>query len=204
MTSRSPSDMSHVRDGDLEVISSSLDMLGVNYYTRYVVCAPDMPDGGDNRWRSAPSAFPGSEHVQFKDRGLPVTAMNWEIDAPGLLETLRRLRDDYPAIPLVITENGAAFADDRLADDGRVLDDDRVAYLDSHLRVCRQATEEGIPLQGYLAWSLMDNFEWAWGYGKRFGIVHVDYPTQRRTPKSSARWYADVIAHHGLPTSAPA
>jgi len=194
---RPVTDMSHVRDGDLEVISTSLDMLGVNYYTRYVVCAPEMPDGVDDRWRSAPSAFPGSEHVQFKDRGLPVTAMNWEIDAPGLLEVLRRVSREYTDLPIYLTENGAAF-DDVPDSEGRVEDAGRVDFFAQHLRACHQAITEGVPLRGYFAWSLLDNFEWGFGYTKRFGITYVDYPTQRRTPKASADWYAQVSRRNGL------
>jgi beta-glucosidase len=129
-------------------------------------------------------------------RGFPVTAMNWEIDAPGLVETLRRVHDDYPDIPLYITENGAAF-DDQVVD-GKVDDPDRIAYFDQHLRACRAAIDAGVPLKGYFAWSLLDNYEWAWGYTRRFGLVHVDYESQRRTPKSSARWYAEVIRRNGL------
>ena len=129
--------------------------------------------------------------------GLPVTAMDWEIDAPGLLETLQRVHRDYPPVPLYVTENGAAFADE-IALDGTVPDPDRVRYFDEHLRACHQAISAGVPLRGYFAWSLMDNFEWAHGYSKRFGMVYVDYPTQRRIIKSSAAWYASVIRDHGL------
>jgi beta-glucosidase len=194
---RPVTDMSHVRDGDLEVISSTLDMLGVNYYTRYVVSAPEVPDGVGDGWRSSPSAFPGSEHVQFTLRGLPVTAMNWEIDAPGLLEVLRRVSREYTDLPIYLTENGAAF-DDVPDGDGRVEDLGRVDFFAQHLRACHQAISEGVPLRGYFAWSLLDNFEWGFGYTKRFGMVYVDYPTQRRTPKASADWYAQVSRRNGL------
>jgi beta-glucosidase len=156
-----------------------------------------MPDGVDDRWRGAPSAFPGSEHVQFKDRGLPVTAMNWEIDAPGLLEVLRRVSREYTDLPIYLTENGAAF-DDVPDSEGRVEDAGRVDFFAQHLRACHQAITEGVPLRGYFAWSLLDNFEWGFGYTKRFGITYVDYPTQRRTPKASADWYAQVSRRNGL------
>ena len=122
--------------------------------------------------------------------------MGWEIDAPGLMETLRRVHDEYTDLPLYVTENGAAFVD--AVADGAVDDVDRLAYFDAHLRACHEAIEAGVPLRGYFAWSLMDNFEWAWGYTKRFGMVHVDYDSQVRTPKSSARWYAEVIRRNGL------
>jgi beta-glucosidase len=123
--------------------------------------------------------------------------MDWEIDAPGLVEVLRRIHAEYPALPLYVTENGAAFDDEPDAD-GRVDDLDRVGYLDGHLRACYQAISEGVPLRGYFAWSLMDNFEWAWGYGKRFGIVYVDYASQRRVFKASGAWYAGVTRRNGL------
>ncbi len=182
----------HVLDGDLVTVSQRLDYLGVNYYSRYVVGGTG-PDG----WRS-PSAWPGSERVHFASRGYPVTAMDWEIDPDGLYEVLRRVHDGYPAVPIYITENGAAY-DDEVAPDGTVDDPDRVAYFDGHLRAMHRAITDGVPLKGYFAWSLMDNFEWSWGYGKRFGIMYVDYRTQRRIPKTSAGWYADVARRNALP-----
>jgi beta-glucosidase len=181
-----------VQEGDLETIAAPLDFLGVNYYSRYVVGGTE-PDG----FRK-PSAWPGSEHVRFSRRGYPVTAMDWEIDPAGLYEVLRRVHDGYPAIPLYVTENGAAFHD-WVAPDGTVDDPERVAYLDAHLRASHRAIVDGVPLKGYFAWSLLDNFEWSWGYSRRFGIMYVDYRTQRRTPKASAAWYADVARRNGLP-----
>ncbi|GAA1867994.1 GH1 family beta-glucosidase [Asanoa iriomotensis] len=189
------SDMSHVRDGDLELISTPLPMLGVNYYSRHVVAGPVPGVTPSPCWRKQTS-WPGSEDVRFVTRGFPVTDMNWEIDAPGLVETLTRLAAEYPAVPLYVTENGAAFVDQVV--DGEVADPQRVAYFDAHLRACHEAITAGVPLRGYFAWSLMDNFEWAWGYTKRFGLIHVDYATQLRTPKTSARWYAEVIRRNGL------
>ena len=134
--------------------------------------------------------------------GVPVTAMDWEIDAPGLAEVLQRVSREYPAVPLYITENGAAFHDE-VAADGTVNDADRRAYFEAHLRACHEAIDAGVPLRGYFAWSLLDNFEWAWGYTRRFGLVHVDYRSQMRTPKASAHWYSDVIRRHGLLDHAP-
>jgi len=122
--------------------------------------------------------------------------MNWEIDAPGLVEVLQRVHREYPPLPLYITENGAAFVDEVV--DGEVDDPDRVAYLDAHLRACHEVIRSGVPLRGYFAWSLMDNFEWSWGYTKRFGMVYVDYENQKRIPKSSAKWYAEVIRRNAL------
>ncbi|HWB35189.1 MAG TPA: family 1 glycosylhydrolase, partial [Rugosimonospora sp.] len=101
-------------------------------------------------------------------------------------------------LPLYITENGAAF-DDEIGPDGQVHDPDRVDYFDQHLRACHEAIAKGVPLRGYFGWSLLDNFEWAWGYTRRFGMVYVDYPTQRRIPKTSGRWYAEVSRSNGLP-----
>jgi beta-glucosidase len=191
---RASSDFEHVRDGDLKVISAPLDLLGINYYSRHVVAAGEPGPVHEPR---PPSCWPGSEEVRFVTRGVPRTAMDWEIDAPGLLETLRRVHTGYPPLPLYITENGAAF-DDVPGPDGTVDDADRVDYLDQHLRVCRQAIADGVPLRGYFAWSLLDNFEWSWGYSRRFGLVYVDYPTQRRVPKASGLWYAEVIRRNGL------
>ncbi|GAB3473646.1 GH1 family beta-glucosidase [Amycolatopsis cihanbeyliensis] len=179
------SGLEHVRDGDLKTIAAPLDFLGVNYYSPMVVASESEPGG--------PTASPyvGSSHVAMRDNGRPRTTMGWEIDELGLLELLLRLRRDYPAQSLYVTENGAAF-------DEAVHDAARVLYLEGHLRACAEAIERGVPLRGYFVWSLLDNFEWAFGFAQRFGIVHVDYATQRRTLKDSARWYADVIARGGL------
>jgi beta-glucosidase len=200
----SVSDFSHVRDGDLAVISRPLSLLGINYYSRHVLAAPLPGPDGTVDWRGggAPSAFPGSERVRFVKRGLPVTAMDWEIDAPGLTEVLTRLAREYPRVPLYVTENGAAF-DDQVLEDGTIDDADRRAFLNDHLGACLDAIAEGVPLRGYFAWSLMDNYEWAWGYTRRFGLVYVDYLSQARTPKSSALWYAEVIARNGLTPAGP-
>jgi beta-glucosidase len=197
-------DFSHVRDGDLEVMSRPLSMLGINYYSRHVLAAPEPGPDGTIDWRGANPAGPnvGSEAVRFISRGVPVTAMDWEIDAPGLSEILQRVARDYPGTPLYITENGAAF-DDQVGPDDVVNDIDRREYIDAHLRACHEAIAAGVPLRGYFAWSLLDNFEWAWGYTRRFGLVYVDYLNQRRTPKASAHWYSDVIARHGLPEGTP-
>jgi beta-glucosidase len=192
-------DFSHVHSGDLAVISRPLSMLGINYYSRHVLAAPEPGPDGRLDWRGGgvPSANPGSEGVRFVKRGLPVTAMDWEIDAPGLTEVLSRVAGEYPRVPLYVTENGAAF-DDTVGADGTIDDADRRAFLADHLGACLDAIATGVPLRGYFAWSLMDNYEWAWGYTKRFGLVYVDYLSQSRTPKSSARWYSEVIARNGL------
>jgi len=171
----------HVQPGDLKTIASPLDFLGVNYYS------PMLVEGGAP---PTPSAYVGSDRVATVDGDRPRTGIGWEIDERGLLEVLLRLKNDYPAVPLYITENGAAF-DDEIHDAGRV------AYLERHLQACQQALRRGVPLKGYFVWSLLDNFEWSYGYAQRFGIVHVDFATLRRTLKDSARWYAEVIDRNG-------
>ncbi|MEV0148443.1 MULTISPECIES: GH1 family beta-glucosidase [unclassified Nonomuraea] len=178
----------HILDGDLELIRAPIDRIGVNYYNPCVVEArPGEP---------ADAAWPGSEDVAFRAADAPVTAMGWPIVPDGLSRLLLRLSRDYPGTPLMVTENGAAFED--VVVDGRVHDADRVSYLEGHLREAHRAIEAGADLRGYLVWSLLDNFEWAEGYRRRFGIVHVDYATQARTPKDSALWFRDVIVRNGL------
>ncbi len=183
------SDFSHVHDGDTDTIAAPIDLLGVNYYFRNVVRA-GKPTG-------EPTAWIGSEDVEFVSRGRKTTEMGWEVDDEGLYDVLTRLQRDYPALPLYITENGAAFPDE-VSPDGRVHDPDRVDYLDSHFRAARRAIDDGVDLRGYFVWSLLDNFEWAHGYSKRFGLVHIDYETLRRTPKDSFEFYAGVIRRNGL------
>ncbi|HEX5598129.1 MAG TPA: GH1 family beta-glucosidase [Micromonosporaceae bacterium] len=188
-------DFGHVRDGDLAVISTPLSLLGINYYSRHVVAAPNEPAVVEPS-RPIPSCWPGSEQIRFVTRGVPVTDMGWEIDPAGLVEVLERVHRYTGPLPLYVTENGAAFVD-RVVN-GEVDDPERLDYFDAHLRACHQAITSGVPLRGYFAWSLLDNFEWAWGYTKRFGMVYVDYDSQQRIPKSSARWYADVIRRNGM------
>jgi beta-glucosidase len=194
-----------VRDGDLAVINTPIDFLGVNYYSRHVISgnAPAPADETPAEPATPPvfeeaSTWVGADNVRNVFRGLPRTAMDWEVDPDGLHEVLTRLRNEYPAVPVLVTENGAAFTD-RVNDDGTIHDPDRVAYLDAHLRACHRAIEDGVPLRGYFVWSVFDNFEWAWGYSRRFGIVHVDYDTQLRTPKESAAFYSRVLRAGGLP-----
>ncbi|MET8765309.1 GH1 family beta-glucosidase [Lentzea sp. NPDC004782] len=178
----------HVRDGDLELISAPLDMLGVNYYTEHHVSAEPGETG--------PSPWVGVGDHSFPRRDFPRTDMDWEVRPEGLTSVLLRLHAQYPRIPLYITENGAAFRDEV---EGSVIQDlDRTSYLESHLRAAHDAIEMGVRLRGYFCWSLLDNFEWAEGYAKRFGIVHVDYDTQVRTPKMSAKWFARVARGNAL------
>ncbi|MER7499496.1 GH1 family beta-glucosidase [Nonomuraea pusilla] len=193
-----PVDMDFVKPGDMKTVNAPIDVLLVNYYSRFTVSGAP---GGKASAAAAPtetaSPWVGSEHVSFVNGGHPVTAMGWEIDESGLVEILTRVARDYPPIPMVVSENGAAFDD--VIVDGRVHDAERQAYVEAHLAACREAIDAGVPLEGYFAWSLMDNFEWAWGYGKRFGLVHVDFETQERLLKDSALWYSEIIRqnrHH--------
>jgi beta-glucosidase len=176
-------------------------VLVVNYYTRFVVRARTPQE--IQRRRSRPSPWPGGRDIQFVPGGLPTTEMQWEVYNEGLHATLHRNARDYTRIPLWITESGSAFGDELLPD-GTVDDEARIDYLDSHIRAALQAREEGVDLRGYFVWSLMDNFEWGFGYEKRFGIYYVDYETQERIPKASAHWYRRVLAEQALPERTPA
>ncbi len=167
-----------VRPGDLDAISQRIDFLGVNYY---------MPQ----RVRPEPSRQPLELASVLPPP--PTTAMGWEIDADGLYELLVRVRRDYGDVPIYITENGAAFEDGPVVN-GTLEDPRRVDYLQSHLGALARAVAEGVDVRRYFAWSMLDNFEWEHGYSKRFGLVYVDYSTQRRVPKRSALWYRDFIA----------
>ncbi|GLY90184.1 GH1 family beta-glucosidase [Actinoallomurus iriomotensis] len=185
-----------VREGDMAIVGGPIDQLGINYYNRFFVTGREGAAPAITSPFAQASPWPGSEHVGFVQVGRPVTAMGWEIDESGLAEVLTRVGTEYPSVPLYVTENGAAF-DDVVSAEG-VEDPDRVAYLEAHLRACHSVISAGVPLRGYFAWSLMDNFEWGWGYAKRFGLVYVDFATQARIPKSSARWYASVIERGGI------
>ena len=167
---------------DLRLIREPLDFIGVNYYSRGVVRHAEA------------DVLAGAERV--RQDGRPHTAMDWEVYPQGLTETLVRIKEDYGNPQVYVTENGAAFPDSSPRG-GMVSDPDRVAYLRAHLRAARQAIAQGVDLRGYFAWSLLDNFEWAYGYTKRFGLVHVDYVTQTRTPKASARLYGEIIRSRG-------
>jgi beta-glucosidase len=190
---RGVTDGSYIEDGDAQRIGVPLDFLGINYYFRTVVRAGAGP-------RDQPSQWVGNGDIEPVSRGLPKTAMGWEIDADGLYDFLTRVARDYPGVPLYVTENGAAFADQK-GPDGAVHDPARVEYLDAHFRAAHRAIGDGVDLRGYFVWSLLDNFEWSFGYSKRFGLIHVDYDTLERTPKDSARWYAQVTRANGLPES---
>jgi beta-glucosidase len=168
---------------DLEQIRQPIDFVGLNYYTRAVV-------------RHDPAAWPlratpvrQSQHTH--------TEMGWEVFPQGLTDTLLWIKDRYEGTPIYITENGATFADPSQALGNRLDDPQRVEYFRTHIRAVHDAMRAGADVRGYFAWSMLDNFEWALGYSKRFGIIHVDYQTQKRTPKASAKFFADVIASNG-------
>lgn len=166
------------------MISTPIDVLGVNYYTGWLISHLDE-DGNTHD-------ADGVIVTRDVPRGRPVTAMGWEIVPECFTELLVRLSQDYPGVPIVITENGAAFEDSPAAD-GSIHDVERTAYIAEHLNAVQEAVAQGADVRGYFCWSLMDNFEWSYGYEKRFGIVRVDYQTQERTLKDSAIWYRDQV-----------
>ncbi len=189
---RSPGLRAIVEPDDLPAVAGSLDWLGVNYYTPL---RPGRP-GGSGGVGQAADAYPYTPDFAFHPRP-PHTAMGWEVDASGLLDLLLAVGRRLPGLPLRITENGASFPDDALDAAGAVRDDDRIAYLREHLAAVEQARGQGVPVLDYLAWSLLDNFEWAEGYTQTFGLVSVDLATGRRTPKHSYAWYAAHVAAAG-------
>lgn len=193
-----------VRPGDLDIIAAPLDFLGVNHYHDDGVSGHPLPQAAIAATlpteRPTASPFVGSEFVTFPSRGLPTTAMGWEVNPGGLRTLLGRLTADYPTLPpLYITENGAAYDGDVVGGDGAVHDPERTAYIFDHIDAVAGAIDDGADIRGYFVWSLFDNFEWAWGFDKRFGIVHVDYDTQARTVKDSGL----ALAAHIRATSSP-
>jgi beta-glucosidase len=170
-------DQAVVRPGDLDVISEPIDFLGLNYYTSTVVSDPTVPD---------------SERGARRTDSGEVTAMGWPVDPDGLTVQLRRLAEDYRYDEIYVTENGAAYPDP--VGPYGVNDRDRISYLQRHFDAAAAAIATGVPLRGYFVWSLLDNFEWAWGYTERFGLVHVDFDTLVRTPKASYRWLRERLS----------
>lgn len=182
---RLPDGMRFVRPGDLDEIQTPIDFLGVNYYSRAVVRSTRIAES-ENAPRTIPLPDPGE-----------LTDMGWEVYPAGLTEVLQRLSADYAPDSLVVTENGAAYATGP-GPDGRVQDTRRCEYLKSHLQACLAAIDAGVPLHGYFAWSLLDNFEWAFGLSKRFGMVWVDFQTQRRIVKASGHMYRRIIQNNQI------
>jgi beta-glucosidase len=164
----------NVQAGDLATIAQRIDFMGINYYSRHLVENKQM--------------VPNQPHLDY-------TEMGWEVNAPALRRLLNQLKRDYRMPPLYITENGAAFVD-QVTPDGHVHDPRRVNYLREHLQQINLAIADGVDVRGYFAWSLLDNFEWGYGYSKRFGLIHVDYQTQQRVIKDSGLWYQQAIARN--------
>ncbi len=169
-------DQAEVHDGDMALIAAPIDLLGINYYTREMVSADESYE------------LPA---------GTPVNTMGWEIHPPTLGSLLREVDDRYDFPSILITENGAPMPD-RIRKNGRIEDDDRLDYIRDHLVEVHRAIADGCPIEGYLVWSLFDNFEWAWGYAPRFGIVEVDFETQQRIPKKSAEWFSRAAINNGF------
>lgn len=192
---RDLTDWSFVREGDLATARQRLDVLGVNYYSTSVVRPAGAEPSGFSGGHGAGAASPwvGCDDIEFVEPEGPLTEMGWNIDPDGLYDLLTSIDRVFPGTPIMIMENGAAFPD--VLEDGEVHDAQRVDYLARHLAVLEEAIEDGVNVTGYMLWSFLDNFEWAFGYSKRFGIVHVDFETLARTPKDSFHWYRDFIAH---------
>lgn len=196
--------MDAVRDGDMALISAPLDFLGVNYYMTSAIASTLRLAEARQAGYVAPDSLQSSTTAPLglATVGRPWlerTAAGWEVDPSGLTALLQRMRDDYTRAPLYVTENGIA-TDDYRGPDGAVHDPGRISYLTEHLKAMRSAIDAGVDVRGYFQWSLMDNFEWAEGFSKRFGLTWVDYPTGERTKKDSFHWYQRVIQANGLPS----
>jgi beta-glucosidase len=197
----SVTDWSFVKDGDEATAAVPLSVLGINYYStsraqRWTREAPKLQ--ADGHADSDVSPWVGADDIEFLPQPGPYTAMGWNIDPSGMVELLTDIGTRYPDLPLMVTENGAAFYDEVSAD-GQVHDADRVSYLHGHINAVGEAIDAGVDVRGYFLWSLLDNFEWSWGYDRRFGIIRVDYDTLQRTVKDSGRWYSELIRTRQLP-----
>ena len=192
-----------VQDGDLRIIAEPTDFLGVNFYEPRMVCAESrMAEArAAGFWvpvRPAADALAVDlDTVEVHRPDWERTTMGWEIEPAALAELLLRVRDDYGPRPLYVLENGMAN-DDYVTPDGQVHDPERIDYLRSHLGALLDSVDAGVDVRGYFVWSLMDNFEWSYGFAKRFGLTWVDYPSGARIPKSSFAWYRDTIRAHAL------
>jgi len=195
--------MDAVRDGDMALVSSPVDFLGVNYYSTWAVASVSRLAEARQAGFVAPDSLASSETASLGLAAvgrpwLDKTSTGWEIDPGGLTATLARVRDEYTQVPLYVTENGVAF-DDYRGPDGAVHDAARVAYLAAHVKAVEDAINTGTDVRGYFVWSLLDNFEWAEGFSKRFGLTWVDYPGSERVKKDSFYWFQKLVAANGLP-----
>jgi beta-glucosidase len=197
-------DWDFVKPGDLEIAHQPIDLLGLNYYeVMHVRANPAFDPASES---DGGTDFPGSERIEFVRRDdLARTGMDWGIEPRGLEEHLVALSEEFPSLPIMVMENGAAFRDTVVDVDGipAVFDVNRVNYLSAHVAATVRAVERGANVIGYLVWSLLDNFEWTAGYGPRFGLIHIDYETLERTPKLSSRWFAELCATRALPVRTP-
>ena len=169
-----------ILDGDMQVISEKLDFIGINYYLTQLV-----------KYKKGNGLF----DFEVLGRGYPVSNLWWESDPQGFYDVLKMVQKDTNGLPIVISENGWSV-DDTVEENGEIHDTERTNYLKAHLEILEKAINEGIRIDGYYLWSAFDNFEWNAGYSARFGIVYVDYPTQKRTVKDSGKWYAEYIKEH--------
>ena len=190
-TTSSITDWSFVAAGDEAELGSPIDLIGINYYTSALIADASSPAG-----QQPHLPWPGTAAAVSLAPDGELTGIGWRITPSALADLLRRVSTDAPGLVLMIHENGAAY--DTGVVDGAVADAARIRYLDAHIRAVHDAISSGVDVRGYMLWSMLDNFEWAWGYSQRFGIVHVDFDSLVRTPKDSARWYAQVIAANGL------
>jgi beta-glucosidase len=174
-----------IKSGDMELIAQPTDLLGINYYTRFVTSSPPKSNGA--LFENTRKNFPQEQ----------MTEMGWELYPRGLYEIIERVYREYHPKQIMITESGASYSD-KPDETGQVHDQRRIAYLQTHIQAVWQAIQEGIPVSAYLVWSLMDNFEWAHGYSQRFGLVYIDFSNQQRFPKDSAYWFGQVIQRNGI------
>ncbi|GAA1236640.1 GH1 family beta-glucosidase [Janibacter melonis] len=195
-------DWSFVRDGDEALAHVPVSALGINYYTPTIVrglAEGEEPSSSGGHGEGSATPWVGATGVDFVEPEGERTRMGWLVEPSALSGMLRRLRDDFPGLPLIITENGAAYEDEVSTDEdgGRAVHDlDRTSYYSGHVSAVADAIDDGVDVRAYFAWSLLDNFEWAFGYDRRFGVVHVDFETQERTPKDSALWLRDLARSH--------
>ena len=193
-------DWGFVLDGDLEIINQPIDCLGINYYFTTFVTLKD-PASITEPESTGGTTFPGADRVEFIRRPGPYTTYGWTIDPAGLEDVLVAMSKEFPGLPLMVTENGAAFPDEVVVEDGvkTVHDPERVDFLRRHFTAARRAIDRGVDLRGYFVWSLLDNYEWHHGYAERFGIVRVDFDTLERIPKDSSHWYSQLARTGAFP-----